>query len=48
MAISKLLEKVLEGINHVELQSPNDVLSIARSITPIRKNPIDERHPQRE
>ena len=37
MAISKLIEKVLEGINHVELQSPNDVLSIARSITPIRK-----------
>ena len=36
MAISKLLEKVLEGLDHVELQSPNDVLSIARSITPIR------------
>ena len=37
MAISKLIEKVLEGLNHIELQSPNDVLSIARSITPIRK-----------
>ena len=37
MAISKLVEKVLDGLNHVELQSPNDVLSIARSITPIRK-----------
>ncbi len=37
MAISKLIEKVLEGLNHVELQSPKDVLSIARSITPIRK-----------
>ena len=36
MAISKLLEKVLEGLDHVELQSPNDVLSIARSITPIQ------------
>ena len=36
MAISKLLEKVLEGLDRVELQSPNDVLSIARSITPIR------------
>lgn len=37
MAISKLIEKVLEGLDHVELQNPNDVLSIARSITPIRK-----------
>ena len=37
MAISKLIEKVLEGLNHIEIQSPNDVLSIARSITPIRK-----------
>ena len=36
MAISKLLEKVLEGLDRVELQSPNDVLSIARSITPIQ------------
>ena len=37
MAISKLIEKVLEGLDHVELQNPNDVPSIARSITPIRK-----------
>ncbi|MDE0297260.1 MAG: hypothetical protein OXN17_01340 [Candidatus Poribacteria bacterium] len=37
MAISKLIEKVLEEIDNVELRTPNDVLSIARSIAPIRK-----------
>ncbi len=37
MAIFKLIDKVLEGVDRVELQSPNDVLSIARSIAPIRK-----------
>lgn len=35
-AISEAIKKVLEGLNHVAIESPNDVLSIARSITPIR------------